>query len=164
MQAKRVFMLALVPPVAVALLAAGVATASGSSGGRGLVRITKQCSATEPICTITSSNVAAIPVGSRVLYSERYSTSPGMPPGWLDSGVVLDANIDPGATADDGNWAVGRCTISFANGRLGVCTFSDGSGTLAGFQARVDVSPPAAGSADWTWRGKYGFDIFWPWR
>ena len=154
MKTKRVLMLALVPPVAVALLS-GVATATESFARRGLVRITKECTeytgAAGAFCTITSSNIAAIPVGSKVLYSQ----AAGVPANLLDSNVVLDAG--------NGNRAVGRCTLDLTTG-LGLCTFSDGTGRLAGFQARIDVSPPAAGSVDWTWRGTFGFDSFWPWR
>jgi len=158
MQAKRVLMLALVPPVAVALLSAGLATATESFARRGLVRITKECEeytgAAGAFCTITSSNIAAIPVGSKVLYSQ----AAGIPANLLDSNVVLDAG--------NGNRAVGRCTLDLTTG-LGLCTFSDGTGRLAGFQARIDVSPPAAGSVDWTWRGMFQFDspgTFWPWH
>jgi hypothetical protein len=155
MKATRVLMLALVPPVAIALLSTGVATASGSFGGRGLVRITKECTeysgAAGAFCTITSSNIPAIPVGSKVLYSQ----AAGVPANLLDSNVVLDAG--------SANRAVGRCTLDLLTG-LGICTFSDGTGSLAGFRARVNVSPPGEGSVDWTWRGKFQFDIFWPWR
>jgi hypothetical protein len=155
MKAKRVLMLVLVPPVAIALLSVGVASATESFGRRGLVRITKECTqytgAAGAFCTITSSNIAAIPVGSRVLYSQ----AAGVPANMLDSNVVLDAG--------NGNRAVGRCTLDMLTG-TGLCTFSDGVGRLAGFQARVDVTPPAAGSVDWSWRGIFGFDSFWPWR
>jgi hypothetical protein len=155
MKAKRVLMLALFPSVAIALLSTGVATASGSFGGRGLVRIAKECRpefnpfVAGDFCTITSSNIDAIPAGSKVYYTQVA----GIVPLLLDSNVVLDAG--------GGNRAVGRCTLDFLTG-LGLCTFSDGTGTLAGFRARVDVS--ALGGVNWSWRGKYGFDIFWPWR
>ncbi len=49
---------------------------------------------------------------------------------FLDSNVVLDAVT--------GNRAVGRCTLDFQT-FLGLCTFSDGTGKFAGFEARVDV-------------------------
>ena len=156
MKARRVLMLALVPPVAIALLSAGVATAD--SFRRGQVRITKECEeytgAAGAFCTITSSNIAEIPVGSKVLYSQ----AAGVPANLLDSNVVLDAG--------NANRAVGRCTLDLMTG-LGLCTFSDGIGSLAGFPARVDVSPPAVGSVDWTWRGVFQFNgpgIAWPLR
>ena len=64
----------------------------------------------------------------------------------LDSNIVLDAG--------DGNRAVGHCTLDLVT-RLGLCTFSDGTGELAGFHARVDVSH--LGGRDWAWDGTYSF-------
>ena len=65
----------------------------------------------------------------------------------LDSNVVLFVGT--------GDWAVGRCTLN-VDGSTGLCTFSDGVGPLAGFTARLDVSPtPQAG--DYHWRGPYSF-------
>jgi hypothetical protein len=92
---------------------------------------------------VTVSNVNRIPVGSKVLYDQPA----GIPAGLLDSNVVLDAG--------GGNRAVGRCTLDLAAG-LGLCTFSDGTGKLAGFHARVEVT--YAGGADWDWNGTYSFD------
>ena len=93
--------------------------------------MTKECSkytgAAGSYCTITSSNLAAIQVGSKVFYDQ----AAGVPIGLLDSNVVLDAGT--------GEWAVGRCTLDLATG-LGLCTFSDGTGQFAGFHARVGVS------------------------
>jgi hypothetical protein len=65
----------------------------------------------------------------------------------LDSNVVLYVDV--------GNWAVGRCTLDATN--LGLCTFSDGVGPLAGFHARVAVAP--ASGNDYTWKGPYWFDL-----
>jgi len=98
--------------------------------------VTKECSeyfgAAGDWCTVTVSNLRRLPVGSRILYSQAM----GVPAGLLDSNVVLDAG--------DGNRAVGRCTLDLATG-LGLCTFSDGTGQLAGFQARLDVTCPGDG-------------------
>ena len=52
------------------------------------------------------------------------------------SNVVFDAG--------SGDWAVGRCTLDFSTG-LGLCTFSDGTGPLTGFHARVNLSPAGGG-------------------
>ena len=110
--------------------------------------MTKECSecsgAAGEFCTITSSNLARIKVGSRVYYDQPA----GIPAGLLDSNVVLDAG--------NGNRAVGRCTLDLTTGR-GLCTFSDGTGRFAGFNARVKVSPPAAEGEDWRWDGTYSF-------
>ena len=88
-------------------------------------------------------------VGSQILYDQPpyVSGDPTDPtsPLLLDINVVLDAC--------NGNKAVGRCTLDFET-FLGLCTFSDGTGTFAGFEARVDVD--CTGSPC-TWDGTYGF-------
>ena len=93
-------------------------------------------------CTITSSSLPQIKVGSKVIYDQ----AAGVPAGMLDSNIVLDAG--------EGNRAVGRCTLDLVT-RLGLCTFSDGTGRFTGFRARVDVS--YLGGPDWAWDGTYGF-------
>ena len=127
-------------------LSAGAASVSASSEKKGQLHLTKECSLYTGLpgsfCTFTSSNLAQISVGSRVYYSQAAGTPPG-----LDSNVVLDAG--------DGNRAVGRCTLDFATGR-GLCTFSDGTGQLTGFTARVDVS--SNGGPNWNWNGMYKFN------
>jgi hypothetical protein len=40
---------------------------------------------------------------------------------------------------------------------VGICTFSDGMGALAGFHARVDVTPATADLVNYDWRGTYRF-------
>jgi hypothetical protein len=89
-------------------------------------------------------NLAAIPAGSKVLYDQ----AAGIPAGLLDSNVVLDAG--------NGNRAVGRCTLDGVTS-LGICTFSDGTGELAGFTARVNVSPFPSDLINHHWRGIYSF-------
>jgi hypothetical protein len=131
-------------------LSKGVLAVSASNAQKGQLHVTKDCSdyhgyAGES-CTIKSSNLGEIKVGSTVFYDQNA----GIPVGLLDSNVVLDAGY--------GNRAVGRCTLDFAT-RLGLCTFSDGTGEFAGFQARVDVSPPASPTDPyWHWNGTYSFD------
>src|SRR5215208_955776 len=102
---------------------AGVPAAAAPEKKRAL-RVTKECSQFHYLagdyCTITSSNLDEIPVGTRITYDQAF----GIPTGMLDSNVVLDAG--------NGSWAVGRCTLVGATGR-GLCTFSDGFGELAGF-------------------------------
>jgi hypothetical protein len=91
-------------------------------------------------CTVTASNVAAIPVGSKVFYDQAANN----PVGLVDSNIVLDAG--------NGNRAVGRCTLDLATG-LALCLFFDGTGDLAGFHARINGSP---GDSSYHWDGKYG--------
>jgi len=98
-------------------------------------------------CTFTSSTLGLIVVGSQILYDQpAYLRNPAdLTSGLLDSNVVLDAG--------NGNRALGRCTLDFQT-FLGLCTFSDGTGAFAGFEARIDVD--CTGSPC-TWDGTYGF-------
>ena len=129
-----------------ALLASPKGNLHDDGGHR--LRVTKECTqytgASGSFCTITGSNVPQIVVGSLVIYDQ----AAGVPTGMLDSNVILDAG--------GGNRAIGRCTLDLTTG-LGLCTFSDGTGTFAGFHARVRVSPPTDGK-NWHWDGVYGFD------
>jgi hypothetical protein len=128
------------------LLSPEAASVSAFSAQKGDLHVTKECSkytgAAGSYCTITSSNLAAIQVGSKVFYDQ----AAGVPSGLLDSNVVLDAGT--------GDWAVGRCTLDLTTG-LGLCTFSDGIGQFAGFHARVDVS--YLGAPNYAWDGTYSF-------
>jgi hypothetical protein len=112
------------------------------------LHVTKDCSqytgAAGSFCTITSSNLPEIVAGAHVFYDQ----ADGVPAGLLDSNVVLDAG--------GGNRAMGRCTLDDNTG-FGLCTFSDGVGSFAGFHARVKVSPPTDG-VNWHWDGTYSFD------
>ena len=145
----RIFALVLVAGfVALTLsLSTGAALVSASSVKKGELHVTKECSewtgAAGEFCTITSSNLAAIEVGSKVFYD----LAAGIPTGLLDSNVVLDAG--------NGNRAVGRCTLDLGTG-LGLCTFSDGTGQFAGFHARLDVSDATDG-VNYHWDGTYSF-------
>ena len=128
-------------------LSAGAASVSASSARNGHLHLTKECSEYTGLpgsfCTFTSSNLEQIPAFlSKVFYDQAR----GIPAGLLDSNVVLDAG--------NGNRAVGRCTLDMGTGR-GLCTFSDGTGELTGFEARVDVNC-AGGSCSWD--GTYRFN------
>ena len=127
-----------------------------SVGRNGDLHIIKDCAqyfaaggAAGSFCTITSSNFPEIPNGSRIYYDQTIGT----PAGFLDSNVLLN-------TGTPGNWAIGRCTLDASTG-LGLCTFSDGSGPLAGFRARIDVSPTGTGDCPsgvcFHWDGTYKF-------
>ncbi len=114
---------------------------------KGDLHVTKECSqytgSPGGFCTITSSNLAAIPVRTKIFYTQ----APGIVAGLLDSNIVLDAGA--------GNRSLGRCTLDFATG-LGLCTLSDGTGQLAGLHARVDVS--FLGGSDWAWDGEWSLE------
>lgn len=129
------------------VLSTGAAGLSASPERGRKLHITKECSeftgAAGSWCTITASNIGRLPIGTRVFYSQ----AAGVPKGLLDSNVVLDAG--------NGNRAVGRCTLDLATG-LGLCTFYDGTGRLAGFEARVNVTCPPGIFCDWD--GTFDFD------
>jgi len=138
-----------------------VAPVSAASERTGELHVTKDCSAATGLagtfCTITSSNLAAIKTGSKVFYDQAdgipscSNTSPPCPAsGMLDSNVVLYVGT--------GDWAVGRCTVDDSTNitNIGLCTFSDGTGQLAGFTARVNVS--FLGGTLFGWDGKYKFN------
>ena len=123
------------------------ASLSASEGTRRL-HIRKDCSQYTGLagsfCTVSASNVAAIPVGSKVFYDQAANN----PAGLLDSNIVLDAG--------NGNRAVGRCTLDLVTG-LALCLFFDGTGTLVGFHARIDGTPGVAPDTSYHWDGRYGF-------
>jgi hypothetical protein len=137
----------------VALLAAlgfSVSAASSQSQTRSETRAfhaTKDCSGVKGVagnfCTIRSSNVKALPVGSKIFY--------------LQPGGRTALNADTAIYAGPGNIAAGHCLLRFATG-VGLCTFSDGTGTLAGFHARVRVTADSSIPNLWHWDGTYSFD------
>ena len=140
-------------PAILGLLAGVAALASGTnsvsaSPRSGSLQVEKECSEYQgqpgQFCTITSSSLSEIVPGAKVVYTQPAN----IPVNMLDSNVLLDAG--------EGNRAIGRCTLDFATGR-GLCTFSDGTGSFAGFYARVEVSSPGFEGDDWHWRGTYGF-------
>ena len=111
----------------------------------GELHVTKECSEYKGLagdfCTITSSNLEEIEVGSKVVYAEAAGE------GSLDTDIVLDAG--------SGNTAAGHVVLDLAAGK-GVATFSGGTGTFTGLQAHADVSADPEGL--WHWEGTYSFD------
>lgn len=126
-------------------IAASVA-ALGSSPRSGELHVTKGCpppgftGQANDFCTITSSNLKAIEVDSRVVYASAAG------PTSIDTDVTL--------VAGPGNTAFGHCFVDFVTLR-GRCTFSGGTGKFTHFQARVDVSHLAG--TDWAWDGTFNF-------
>lgn len=140
---QRFFAGALV--AALVALTLGAASLSASSLRHRKLHVTKDClgytGEAGSFCTITSSNLPAIAVGSKVFYFQALVASTGL----LDSNVVLDAG--------NGNRAVGRCTLDLVT-NLALCTFTGGTGKFTGFQARVDGS---GDFANYHWDGTYNF-------
>ena len=138
---------ALVLIAGVVALTTGAATLTAASERKGELHVMKECSKHKgragDYCTITSSNIEAIIPGSRVFYA----LAADVPPGALDSDVVLDAGT--------GNRAIGHCTLDLGTG-AGLCNFSDGTGQFAGFKARVEVS--TRDGLNFSWDGTYTFE------
>lgn len=133
--------------VAAAILSLAVMVPSVAATPRaGDIHITKECSeylgAAGQFCTITTSNVPAIPVGTRVIYLSDLT--------WpiLDTNIVLDP---PGP---GNNMAYGHVILDLGTG-TGLATFSGGTGKFTWFHASADVS--YLGGVDWAWEGSYGF-------
>lgn len=127
-------------------LAAVIPTASAGTALQPL-HITKDCSAftgeIPSFCTITGSDLGAIPVGTKIFYWGPVNSDPN----FLSSRVV--------ARAGHGNRAFGYCSAIYQPYH-GVCTFWKGTGTLSGFHASVDVTLDSAGVFHWD--GTYLFD------
>lgn len=146
---RRVLMVAVSLLVVAASVLAVTASAQSGGGANHRVRpfhLTKECPPSTmqgqigDYCTVTSSNVAAIRVGTKIFYAQAAG------PTSLDSDVILYAG--------PGNTATGHCALDFATG-LGRCTLSGGTRRLDGIRARVDVS--YLGGYDWAWDGTYRF-------
>ena len=125
----------------------GVASVSAESERSGDLHLVKDCSAYTGApgssCTFISSNLPEIPAGSKIYVDQ----AAGIPTGFLDSDVMINV-----ATGD---WAVGHCTLDLTT-HLGLCKFSDGTGQLTGFTARLVVTP--AGGRDFHYDGTYSFN------
>jgi len=116
----------------------------------GPLHVTKNCLGYTRLagsfCTITSSNLEQIEVGTRVVY-----TSDFVPP-TLDTDLVLDT---PGP---GNNAAFGHVVLALAAG-VGTVTLSGGTGKFTHFTANVVVTrigDPAL--RNWSWDGTYSFD------
>ena len=120
---------------------------AGSSPRSGALNVTKDCSTyfgrAGDYCTITSSNLKAIEVGSRITYASA-AVWPN-----LDTDIVLDP---PGP---GNNRAFGHCTLNLVTG-IGVCTLSGGTGKFTWLQASVAVS--YVGGPTFAWDGTYSYD------
>lgn len=111
----------------------------------GELHVVKECSeftgAPGDFCSIISSNLEEIAVGSKVIYA----AAPGE--ATLDTDILLDAG--------SGNVANGHVVLDLASDK-GVVTLAGGTGSLAGIAVRADVTPDAEGNSHWD--GTYRFD------
>lgn len=117
-----------------------------SSPRSGALHVTKECSEFTRLaggfCTITSSNLKQIEVGTKVIYTVASG------PTVLDSDVTLDP---PGP---GNNKAFGHVVLSLVT-RQGVVTISGGTGKFQHLHASVVVSH--LGGPNWAWEGTYSF-------
>ena len=108
---------------------------------------TKDCSGFSGLvgayCTIRSSNVEALKVGSKIFYMQVAGKTA------LDSDTVIYVKR--------GSVATGHCFLRSATG-VGLCTISDGTGTLAGFRLRVRVRASSSIPKLFHWDGTYSFN------
>jgi hypothetical protein len=108
---------------------------------------TKDCSGFTGLvggyCTIRSSNVEALKVGSKIFYVQQAGKTA------MDSDIVIYVK--------QGSVATGHCLLRFATG-VGLCTISDGTGTLDGFRFRVRVTASSSIPKLWHLDGTYSFN------
>jgi hypothetical protein len=140
---KRTLALGLAIAAGGTVATAGFATPTARTGA---LHVTKECSQYNgqagSFCTITSSDLKAIDVGSMVIYAQPAGAA------GLDSDLVLYTG--------PGNSAFGHVTLSFAT-LSGVVMFSGGTGQFRHFQASVDVTYNP-GTNLWHWDGTYSFN------
>jgi hypothetical protein len=92
-------------------------------------------------CTITSSNLDAMPVGSKVVYTEAVNAAGG-----LDTDIVV--------TTPAGDIAHGHVVLDGAT-MTGTVTLAGGTGQLADLSADLVVAP--LGEPDYSWDGHYSY-------
>jgi hypothetical protein len=131
--------------VSFAALALVPAVSASSPRARAL-HLTKECSvytgAAGDYCTIVSSNVDQIKVGSRVYYLAALDGDS------FDGDVMLYAG--------HGNAAFGHCQVNVLT-VTGRCKFTGGAGQFRGFHAKVVVSADPTNDLGARWDGTYSF-------
>jgi hypothetical protein len=127
-----------------AITAMSIAPAVSATPRSGELHITKDCTGYTGLagqtCTITASNVRAIPDGTRIVYAS------GVVNGVLDSDMTIEAG--------PGNVANGHVTLDLS-ALSGDVELSGGTGKFTHFQASVAVAH--AGGDLWTWDGSFDF-------
>ncbi len=130
--------------VAAAGISVAIATASSPRSGK--LHVTKECSEFDgqpgAFCTITSSSLKAIKVGSRVVYFQA------------PAGNTFDSDL--AVVVGPGNYALGHVTLD-ATGS-GVLTLSGGTGDFSAFHATVRVSTKDGLNFAWDGRYRFGHD------
>src|SRR5438309_3270488 len=138
----------VVPGLAAAEVAAaeGARSLSESSPRSGALHVTKECSQYTRLaggfCTITSSNLKDIEVGTRVVYTD--ASGPTV--------LNTDVTFDPPGPGN--NKAFGHVVLDLV-ARHGVVTISGGTGKFTWLEANVVVS--YLGGRNWAWDGTFSF-------
>jgi hypothetical protein len=111
----------------------------------GTLHVTKECSEytgeAGSFCTIASSNFDAIPVGSKVVYTEAATATAG-----LDTDIVVNT--------PNGDTVYGHVVLDGAT-QTGTVTLTGGTGDLAKLKADLVVAPLAEPS--YSWDGPYSY-------
>lgn len=132
----------LVATATIGTLLISASSVLAESPRTGELHVTKECSQYNRLpggfCTITSSNINAIKVGSLVVYASAPAN------GVLDSDITIVRNGN--------SIAYGHVTIGFGAGS-GTLTLNGGTGEFIGFSATVVVTHPG----QWAWDGTYEF-------
>ncbi|MCA1703217.1 MAG: hypothetical protein WD027_03705 [Gaiellales bacterium] len=118
---------------------------SSTARRSGTLQVTKECSeytgAAGSFCTIASSNLDAIPVGSKVVYTEAATAAGG-----LDTDIVINT--------PDGDTAFGHVVLDGAT-QTGTVTLSGGTGQFEELAADLVVAPLTEPS--YSWNGSYSY-------
>lgn len=139
---------ALTKPEVASSESSAAASMTAAAPRTGAVHMTKNCASYSGTaggyCTITSSSLGEIEVGSKVVYASA------LVDGKLDSDLILEL---PGPGH---NVAFGHVVLDLAQQR-GQVTFAGGTGKFTHFQASFDVTPLTADLVNWNWDGPYSF-------
>jgi hypothetical protein len=140
MRLRRSLVAVVATIVAVSLAVPGVSASTPHA-----LHIVKECSeytgANPSFCTITASNLSAIPAGTKVWYYGPVNGSSVM---WSSITVMK---------ATSAKTATGYCLGDNRSG-IGMCTFWKGTGSLRGFHALINV---ACSGVVCKWDGTYYF-------
>src|SRR5262249_45958693 len=109
------------------------------------LHVTKECSQytgeAGSFCTITASNAAAIPVGSKVVYAKAATAEGG-----LDTDIVI--------STPSGDTAYGHVVLDGATEK-GKVTLAGGTGHLA--KASGDLAVAPLDKPNYSWDGPYSY-------
>jgi hypothetical protein len=125
------------------------AVTAASSERSGPLHITKECSQDTGLaggfCTITSSNLKEIKVGTRVVYASASAA---------DGSLNSDITLYPPDKSN--NLIFGHVDLP-PNNKPGPVWLSGGTGKFKHFQARAIVSMLTPDGINWAWDGWYSF-------